>query len=701
MRSNDTRHLATPHSCLLLTGALLLLHLATFAQGPSERPAASALTPDQRLAALPDDSSRLKLLDKLANENIYQDSAKAIRYDREGLRLAKRYHLLNLACHFLSYWGETYMVRGHYPEAMEKFNEQRQLATEIRDNRSLAAFGADMGVIDLQQGNYALALGYFFECLRNGELAKDRGLIQLANADICVAYLNSKNYDKTIEYANRALANSPNPGQILIQTKALEMIAIAYIAQKKYMPARDSLLHALQVYRSVNNEIGIATMYTILADTYPLDTAQQLQHALAAQKIWERQAPDNVYSLSNLQLIGSIYASRAKFPSAKPQTRELTAQTRELTAKARRYLQTALDRATNVNARENIMILTDSLAQLEAFDGHYKSAFTLLRQSTILNDSIFSQDSKNKIASIDADHKVELSEKQLQINQLALSNQVKIKWLLISSLTLVLLILALIYRQSRLRKNNNASLSALNRQLEDANDLLVDANKIKNRFLGILNHDLRSPVAHFITLLQLREQEPELMNEQTAKQQTSLITGAAEELLDTMEELLIWSKGQMEQFQPVVQPYAVSGLFDDLRRKFGAAAENAGVSLRFEQPAGMSVLTDEHFCKTMMRNLTGNALKALGHQPNGSVRWRAWEEGEYAWLSITDNGPGATEQQLQPLFDPGARVGIRSGLGLHIVRDMAIAVGCELQVLSPPEGGLELRLKMASTPYQN
>jgi C4-dicarboxylate-specific signal transduction histidine kinase len=81
------------------------------------------------------------------------------------------------------------------------------------------------------------------------------------------------------------------------------------------------------------------------------------------------------------------------------------------------------------------------------------------------------------------------------------------------------------------------------------------------------------------------------------------------------------------------------------------------------------------------------------HTP-AQINWKAWMEAGSIWLSITDNGPGATNEQLTPLFDEGAPIGIRSGLGLHIVRDTAKAIGCELHTHSPHEGGLEVCLTM-------
>ena len=45
---------------------------------------------------------------------------------------------------------------------------------------------------------------------------------------------------------------------------------------------------------------------------------------------------------------------------------------------------------------------------------------------------------------------------------------------------------------------------------------------------------------------------------------------------------------------------------------------------------------------------------------------------------MTYNGPGATDEQLRALYDESAPSGARTGLGLHIIRDLAKAIGCKV-----------------------
>ncbi|RZJ50320.1 MAG: ATP-binding protein, partial [Flavobacterium sp.] len=82
--------------------------------------------------------------------------------------------------------------------------------------------------------------------------------------------------------------------------------------------------------------------------------------------------------------------------------------------------------------------------------------------------------------------------------------------------------------------------------------------------------------------------------------------------------------------------------------------------------------------------LTGNAIKALEKTENSKIIWKAWQQENQIYLSISDNGSGGTQEQFKALYDDSEVVGIKSGLGLHLIRDLANAINCKIEVNSKP-----------------
>ena len=93
-----------------------------------------------------------------------------------------------------------------------------------------------------------------------------------------------------------------------------------------------------------------------------------------------------------------------------------------------------------------------------------------------------------------------------------------------------------------------------------------------------------------------------------------------------------------------------------------------------------------------MQNLTNNAIKALKNKENAQIRWEAKQENEQIVLAIIDNGAGISEEQIKTLYSDEAAIGSKTGLGLHLIRDLAKAIACKISVKSSSSFGSEFQL---------
>ena len=273
---------------------------------------------------------------------------------------------------------------------------------------------------------------------------------------------------------------------------------------------------------------------------------------------------------------------------------------------------------------------------------------------------------------------------QNKLKNLKIETTSKQKYYLIAGLILLTIIGSLLFYQSKNRKKTNEKLQVLNNDLDQA-------NKVKARFFSILNHDLRSPVNNLIHYLYLQKESPELLDEFSKEQIESETLTSAENLLDSMEDILLWSKGQMENFKPKFENNLISKIFSDTQKHFSSESK---ISILFENPENLKILTDQNYLKTIIRNLTGNAIKALAKTPNPIITWKGWQENGQNYLSVKDNGTGADQEQFKALYDEKVVVGIQSGLGLHLIRDLAKAINCEISVDSKENVGTTFTLKL-------
>ena len=633
-----------------------------------------------------DPVKKMKQLSSLDSTYITFNVNKSLEYSTERLAVARSYKDKGYIARALVSLSRCYYYLGRNEELIKCCKAADSLCEgeeKLRHTKELALTDLAMGYMNL--GNYAAQLQYTLEALPIAEEQKDSATIVVLNINAGLAFLNQNDLDKAQLYEEKGLALAEKRHDLYGQKGALENLGHIYLNKNKRKEALTDWNRALQLMTDTRDSLGLAQVLNMLVAFYIGNKDSSLPYALRADTIWQRVAPDCIDANINLGNIGEIYAAIVRDGLTDPKTGRIpTPQEKQaLLKKADQDMSRALNFFRKNNVRQFELNLYKRLAVLHYQLHDYKTAFENLSASDSLSDSVYSQDSKNKLAAVEEQREIAIRDKQLTINHLELANQKRQRWYFIVGLVVLLLIGGLLYRQSVIRKRTNTVLLQLNTELDQANE-------VKTQFFNILNHDLRAPVATLINLLYLQKDAPDLLEEKVRAIHAQRIFANAQNLLLTMEDLLLWSKGQMKTFQPQVRSVVVEELFADLKNYFSGVTD---VRLTFDA-AVLRLHTDEHYLKTIMRNLTNNAIKALAGTPDAAIHWKAWEEGGKDYLSITDNGPGVNEQQLKALYDDSVVVGGKTGLGLHVVRDLARAIGCLVSVNSLPGGGTEFILSL-------
>jgi len=637
------------------------------------------------------DSVKLGSLQKLVDQFKYKSPAKATAYAQQGLTLAVKTNNKPAIGKFYGFLGDISSGQQKFAKAIAYYRRDLDLAREQYDSVRMVSTYSAIGLTYEYQADFLSSMRFFFSALSISESMKKHPLIDLIYVDIATVFLNENNSAKTVEYINKAL----KMGSIsyIAKAKAYQVYGVLSQNTQKFPEAKSWFTKALKIYQHTKDSIGQATMYSELAasygSSYPEDTAS-IHYCFLARSIWDKIYPLNYYSVMNLLNIATNYWDLAGTIDTLKGIKNRKALKAAMVAKADSAFNNTLMYSRKALTKTFTIIILDSLASVQAYEGKYNDALRSIRSLEKLKDSVFSQKDNNKIANIESDREIALRNRQLEINKLQIANERKQAIFLAASFILLLCIAALIYNQSRQRKKANTTLSVLNNQLTTANVQLDEANKIKIKFFSILNHDLRGPVAGYLNFIRLQRDDPDMLAPHAAGRFAARSEKVAENLLEKMDDLLLWSKDQMENFTPHPANVVVKELFEYIARSMVA---NPGVTLTFSQPNGMQLFTDENYLKTIIHNLTGNAQKALKNTPNGAIEWKAWEKEGIKYFSVTDNGPGTTQQQFAPLYNNEAPIGIKSGLGLHIVRDMAHAINCKVTAVTNPGQGVTVILE--------
>lgn len=668
----------------LLFGLLLFLPTGVFSQKQGQALIDSLLS---SAAAASSDTTKAKLYIIAADRYIDIDLDKASQIaDSAGIWVEKAGWQKGRASLQVLY-GNILNFRGDYKNAVPRFTKALDIYKALANTPKIASVLNALGKSYEGMGDYSMAAKYHFEALHIYESLPNSDLLTgNTYSSIAVLYYYQKDLKKSLEYSNMAIQRQTAAGNKTGVANELCNMADTYFELKDSANAAAINLKALALYRELDNKQGEATILLQLGKLNRSNHVKSLDYAFKAAVLFDEINNHDRNAVLNKAEIGKTLVLMVKqHETTRPGdilATVLPASKAGMLQLAEKYLEEAIAMSTRNGDKDLSSSLLADLAEVNALQGKFEMAYQHFLDYHRLQDAIYSQESKNKIAALESEKAINLKNKEIEINKLAIANQRKTQVGLVAGLCLLGIIGALLYWQSRTRKKTNTTLMVLNNQLDDA-------NKIKARFFAILSHDLRGPVANLISFLHLQKEAPGLLSGEQIAVNQQKITHSAESLLETMEAMLLWSKGQMENFKPEIKPVPVRQLFNYVEKFF---ADTAQVQLTFKDPGNMEVNTDENYLQTIMQNLTANAIKALKNTSAGQIEWKAVQEAGKTFLSITDNGPGIKEEQSKALFDEAATANTKYGLGLYLVRDLAKAIHCKISVQTAEGAGTTFTL---------
>ena len=306
-------------------------------------------------------------------------------------------------------------------------------------------------------------------------------------------------------------------------------------------------------------------------------------------------------------------------------------------------------------------------------------------------------------------------EKEIQSQSLMASEKQKeLQWTIIISVSIglifVVIIVILLIKSNRIREKDNMLLTEKSEELHDLltelnrnkdelshqrqllqkkNLELTDLNKQKDDLIGIVAHDLKSPINQMnglITLLSFKSDKWD--NEEI-------------EIFDKLENVNLHLKELVERIldlesikkKSLNYQFTMIDLAEVMKEtvyEFKEKAQSKSISIDISRiTPGKMVMVDPFFLKQVFENLVSNALK---FSPLGSNVFIATEtHNDYHHVYVIDEGPGISDKDKLKLFTKYMTLSAKptgdetsTGLGLSIVKkyieEMNGSVWCESKI---------------------
>ena len=235
-------------------------------------------------------------------------------------------------------------------------------------------------------------------------------------------------------------------------------------------------------------------------------------------------------------------------------------------------------------------------------------------------------------------------------------------------------------------------------ELESKNLQLEQLNTTKDKFFGIIAHDIRSPIVALDGVGEQMNYYLEKGRADKLKRLARRVNGTAKRLSSLLDNLLNWALLQQGVIPYHPKAIDVAQVGHRILDMYSVNAEVKNITLSMKVEAGTDVYADEAALQTILRNLVSNAIKFTPE--GGEVSIGTETKDGKVFITVNDTGTGISAEKLKRLFtldkvsEQGTAGEKGTGLGLVLVKELAELNKGSLVVRSEPSSGTMILVEL-------
>ncbi len=223
--------------------------------------------------------------------------------------------------------------------------------------------------------------------------------------------------------------------------------------------------------------------------------------------------------------------------------------------------------------------------------------------------------------------------------------------------------------------------------LKERESQLRELNSTKDKLFSIIAHDLRSPFNAILGFSEILIENIKDFEVAKSIKYLEIINSSAKNTLILLDNLLTWANAQTgkNRYKPEITNLPV--IIHEILEESKSMANIKSISLNNTLTDDIEVYADVNMLKTILRNLTSNAIKYTGS--NGEVSISAVQNQNNIEITVADNGVGMGEEIRIKVFEMNSNITTvgtakekGSGLGLILCKEFVEMHGGEIWVES-------------------
>lgn len=535
---------------------------------------------------------------------------------------------------YYSVWATCYYNEAKLDSALRQVLTTLKLSESLNDTSLIIGFTIKLQRLYLELGNVEEALSYNNKALRLSKLSRDRK--KMAECYYSRAFLlnNMKQNDSALNYLEKAFVIQKELNDTSALSIILSNLAYTHSEMGHANKAVELALQSYQLRKKQGNALRIAQGLIDLADFYVSSgKAKEALKYLEEGKIYISTIKNNRLQISYYQISSEAYEK----------------------------------------------------------SGDPAKALSNYKRAVAIKDSLFSAESKEKIAGLQKDYEVSSRQDRIQL----LDNVNKVKelelekkkgqttfFIVAAVLLLVFLIIAFKAFKNKQKlnsqlaqinekvQNQNSTLRVLNKELIESEEKLTQANVTKDQLISMLSHDLYNPITSVINYTNLIVENEKEMSKEELRDSFVKVNAGVVPLQDLLDNILQWAKIQKKQMEPINEQVDLNEVLKEIVALYQPAASFKNVKVGLSIGIHSALHTDRLMLYFILRNILNNAVKfCLTGRKIEIVREE--HDGEL-FVYVRDEGKGFSEDILKKLNSSEGEITAvsedGSGIGLSVSR---------------------------------
>lgn len=592
---------------------------------------------------------------------------------------AKRASTRGLQIGVLNLLGTAYRYQSQYAKAINTYNNGLALVDSLKNQRTYMAITTNKAAIYEALGNMSKAVATYQDGINFAEAIKDSSFLATALNNLGNLYFEEENFKEAQTYLKEAIAISESRKLYTTLFRATHNLASTERDLGNYDKARELFQQAWALHQKIRpNSPPIQLLYNMGMYHLRISELEEAEEHFRESLTHSQKAGIPPGLFYNSIGLGDVALARENYASAI------------------NFYNDALDIARKVGAPPFRVTATQKLYEAYKEKGNFEQALTFHELSQQVSDSLTEAQQDKQLALAET----ELGLRQQQkINQLLQEKQKQQEaritiqnWLIAASVAVILAILISLYLFYR----SNADKQRINEELQAQRNQLQELNRVKDKMLAIISHDLRSPLASMQGMLYMLREEG--LSKEEIKEMASHLEMSVNQNLSMMDNLLAWAQEQMSGLELDLEPVVIRDIVEAVFENCEFRARHKGIILKNEVTSELKVKADPNLLNLILRNLISNSIKFS--KEGDEVTVRAKEYNGEVLFEVIDTGIGIPKQNQDSLFglNNHSRTGTKnekgSGLGLQLCKEFIEKQEGEINIDSTEGVGTTIKFSL-------